>query len=198
MKDKILNSFSVNEDNEDIKVEVIKTEKGIVININGSTVDVKVNGDLIYSKFDNENYKYIPVNMRSFVEKNLCEWENDIVVEAKEVKCNIEFNGSEYYCILPKNKAKGNIVYFVNWLNSYKKISGYEVEIPNAEENFNKLIESIREVGYDLVYKWDGNEYDDSWGLKLSINDFSEKKVFQCFKLWEDYNNELEKYISKI
>ena len=84
-----------------------------------------------------------------------------------------------------------------SWLVDYKKIQDY-IEVPNGEENLNKLIDDIKEIGYDFVFMYDGNEYDNIYGLKFKANDFNKEKILKCMKLWEEYNNLLDKYIDKI
>ena len=74
IKGKILNTFSVESNGENIITNIIQTDKGIKIDIKGTTMDIIVNDETIYSKYDKEEYKYIPVNMRDFISKNLCEW----------------------------------------------------------------------------------------------------------------------------
>lgn len=200
MKDRLLNKYQIESNGELITVETIETEKGIKVNIVGNTMDVIVNNDILYSKFDNEDYKYIPVNIREFVEKNLCSWSDGIVVKDEIVKCEVEINGEAYDIEIPKNTAKNKIMYINNWLNSYDKISEYDVDIDvsKARERFDKLLIDIKGVGYELVFRWDGNEYDDIYGLKLNINDFNEDKVLECMELWEGYDSELAEYIKKI
>lgn len=198
MKDKIINSFKTNSNDEEIIVNVMQSDKGIVVSINGNTMDVIVNDDVLYSKFDKEEYKYIPVNLRSFVENNLCSYGDGIVIEKGEIKCDLEFDCKEYFIQIPKNRAKNKLMYINNWLNSYEKIYEYDVEVPNGELKFKELVSQIKSKGYNFIYRWDGNEYEDTWGLEISINEFDEDKVVECIKLWDEYNANLEKYIDMI
>ena len=198
MKDKILNTFSVESNGETIKIDTIQTDKGIVVSINGTTMDILVNSEEIYSKFDKPEYKDIPSSLRGFVEKYLCDWGDGIKIEKGKVNCDIQDKGTEYWMQIPTNRAKCKDIYLSNWLEIYDRIEDCGVEIPNAKENYEKLISDIKTIGYNFEFAFGGNEYDDSYKLVIPINEFDEKKVFQCFKLWEDYNSYLEKYISKI
>lgn len=198
MEESIINSFKTKSSNEEIMINVIRSDKGISVNIEGNTMDVVVNGDLLYSKFDKEEYKYIPVNLRNFIANNLCSWEDDIRLKDTVVECTLEFDCKEYCVQIPKNRAKSKTMYISNWLNSYEKIANYNVEIINGKENFEQLISKMKNIGYDFVYRWDGNEYEDTWGLKIDINDFNENKVMECIKSWNEYNANLEKYIDMI
>lgn len=198
MEKKIINSFKTESNNEEIIVNVIQSDKGIIVNITGNTMDVIVNDDLLYSKFDKEEYKYIPVNLRSFIADNLCSWGDGIIIKDDKIECILEFNCEEYYVEIPKNRAKNKTIYINNWLNSYKKIYEHGIEIPNGEENLEKLISQIKDKNCDFVYRWDCNEYDDTWGLKIDINKFDENKVIECITIWTEYNTNLEKYISMI
>lgn len=195
MKDKILNKFSVESNGETIEVITIQTDKGITVNIIGTTMDVFINNDEVYSKYDNPEYKNIPSILRPFIEKNLM---GEICTEKGKVECAVYCKGDEYYVSMPTNRAKKKDISFYNWLESYEKIQGYDVEIPNAQKNFDKLIEDIKNIGYIFKFAWDGNEYDNTFELLVPINEFDEDRVYQCFKLWKDYNKELNKYIDKI
>jgi hypothetical protein len=162
MKDKILNRFETENNGEKVVVLTVQTDKGVLVKIKGNSMDVQVNDDILYSPYDKEEYKYIPVELRDFVKEHLCEWENDITVKTGKVEMNLYIQGEENYTTIPTNRAKSKDVEFHNWLESYEKIRDYEVEIPNAEEKYERLINDIKEIGYDFQFAYDGNEYDNT------------------------------------
>jgi hypothetical protein len=198
MKDKVLNKFSVESNGETIEISTIQTDKGIIVSVNGTTMDIIVNDEVIYSKFDKPEYKDIPVNLRLFIEKNLCEWGNGISKEDGKICCDIACEGEEYWVRMPTNRAKKKDILISNWLNEYEKIGEYDIEIPDAKENYEKLIKDIKSIGYEFRFAWDGNEYDSGYELVVPVNEFNETKVIECFKLWSNYNAHLEEYIKKI
>ena len=135
MKDKILNTFSTQSNGEMIEVNTIQTDKSILVQINGTTMDIMVNDEEIYSKFDNPEYKNIPSSLRGFIEKNLCSWGDGIRTEKGKVNVDIEIGGNEYWIQIPTNRAKCKDIFMSDWLESYEKIQRYDVETPNAKEN---------------------------------------------------------------
>lgn len=190
---KILNTFSVENNNDKITVEVVETEKGIGVLINGKTMDVSVNEQLIYSKYDKEEYKYIIPSLRDFVSKYICTWGDGIEIKEDNVLCDLLINGVECWINMPHNRASRDTVSIYNSLFSYEKIKD-ELSDPkmlNGEKILTELINSINEIGYDFKFAWGGDEYDDTYGLVIPINDFNEEKILKCMNLWEDYNNKL-------
>lgn len=198
MKDRILNRFETENNGEKVVVLTIQTDKGIIVKIKGDSMDVQVNDDIIYSKFDKEEYKYIPVELRGFVKEHLCEWQEDIVIKDGKVEMNLYIEGQENYTTIPTNRAKSNNIEFHNWLESYEKIRYYDIEIPNAEENYQKLINDIKNIGYDFKFAYDGNEYDNTYKLIVPIKEFNKEKIYKCMNIWNEYNKYLDKYINMI
>ena len=93
MKDKLLNTFSTESNGEIIRVNILETDKGIVFDIVGQSMDVFINGEEFYSKYDKEEYKFIPSHLRSFVEENLCSCGDGLRKEGSEVKCDLDLEG---------------------------------------------------------------------------------------------------------
>ena len=120
MKDKLLNTFSTENNGEIIRVNILETEKGIVFDIVGKSMDVFINGEEVYSKYDKEEYKYIPSHLRSFVEENICSYGDGIVKDGSEVKCDLLLEGTEYFLIVPTKRAKRNCFTLRNYLISYE------------------------------------------------------------------------------
>jgi len=193
MKDKLLNTFSTESNGEIIRVNILETEKGIVFDIVGQSMDVFINGEEFYSKFDKEEYKFIPSHLRSFVEENLCSYSDGIEKDGSEVKCDILLEGNEYMLLIPTKRAKKNYFTLRNWLVSYEmliddgKISNTEIE----KLNYNEFLNNVKDYGYQMKISHGGNDYDNWFDLAIPINDFDLDKVKKCLKLWQDYNQYL-------
>ncbi|NFH01308.1 hypothetical protein FC831_13655 [Clostridium botulinum] len=198
MNNKILNEYQTEINNEKIIISTIKTDKGILVKVKGNSMDIQVNDEIIYSPYDKEEYKYIPVNLRDFVTEHLCEWEDDIKVKDGKVEMNLYIEGEENYANISTNRARNKNIEFRNWLESYAKIRDYEIEIPQAEEKYKKLINDIKEIGYNFQFAYSGNEYDDVYKLIVPIKDFDKSKVYECINIWSEYNRYLNKYIDMI
>ena len=193
MKDKLLNTFSTESNGEIIRVNILETEKGIVFDIVGQSMDVFINGEEFYSKFDKEEYKFIPSHLRNFVEENLCSYSDGIEKDGSEVKCDILLEGNEYMLLIPTKRAKKNYFTLRNWLVSYEmliddgKISNTEIE----KLNYNEFLNNVKDYGYQMKISHGGNDYDNWFDLAIPINDFDLDKVKKCLKLWQDYNQYL-------
>ncbi|MBZ9693317.1 hypothetical protein [Clostridium sp. M14] len=198
MNNKILNEYQTEINNEKIIISTIKTDKGILVKVKGNSMDIQVNDEIIYSPYDKEEYKYIPVNLRDFVTEHLCEWEDDIKVKDGKVEMNLYIEGEEIFANISTNRARNKNIEFRNWLESYAKIRDYEIEIPQAEEKYKKLINDIKEIGYNFQFAYSGNEYDDVYKLIVQIKDFDKSKVYECINIWSEYNRYLNKYIDMI
>ncbi|MET3508272.1 hypothetical protein [Halalkalibacter oceani] len=196
---KVLKVDKYSSNGEEVELKVSETEKGLQIDINGLTMDVLVNGDIFYSKFDKEEYKYIPPLLRGYVEEHLCTYSDGIYKEKGKVNMDLLIRGREYFVQIPTKRAKNNTITFTDYLNSYEKIQDYlNSQIEGAEKRYKNLLRDIETIGYKLGISHDGNEYDDWYSLYVPIDQFSEDKINQCLELWDQYNEELEKYIEKI
>lgn len=192
---KMLNRFSVQSNGEDIIIAVHESEKGIRVEILGTSMDVFINGEEFYSKYDKEEYKYIPSNLRGFISKYFCDY-SELKKEDGCVTCDISLEGKDYFVKISTKRAKDNSIIFVNDLENYELVNEYkDVRIPNAKENFEKLIKQVKEIGYSLGYSHSGNETYDWYQLIVPIDKFDEKKVLECVKLWQSYNETFDKYI---
>lgn len=198
MSIKLISTFSADSNGETVNVNVYETEKGITVNIEGTAMDVLINSEEVYSKFDKPEYKKIPSHIRPFVEKHLNNYEDSIRIEDTKVCMSVDIGGTDYNMDIPVNRAKCKDIYISDWLESYDKIIGYDVEIPNAKENYEKLVKDINDIGYKFEYAWGGNEYDDIFKLVVPINKFDELKINECVILWKAYNKYLDKYIKLI
>ncbi|WCK57404.1 hypothetical protein PP175_25390 (plasmid) [Aneurinibacillus sp. Ricciae_BoGa-3] len=194
-KDKTLKEFKTESNGEEISVRVIETDKGIQIFVDGQTPDVFVNGEVLYSKYDKEEYKLIPPTLRSFVEERFMSYSEIIKEKGTVIARDLSFFGLDYDIEFSSNRAKEKNVRITNWLNDYEKINDYLVEpIADGKENFKKLVSSIKEYGYDFRFAYGGNEYDNIYALVVPISEFDEEKINNCIKLWQSYDEQLEKY----
>jgi len=193
MKDKLLNTFSTESNGEIIRVNILETDKGVVFDIIGKSMDVFINGEEFYSKYDKEEYKYIPSHLRSFVEENLCSCGDGLVKEGSEVKCDLDLEGREYFLTIPTKRAKKNNLTLNDWLIDYEMLADDD-KIANKEKEklkYDEFLNSVKENGYEMRLGSGGNDYDNWFVLSVPINDFDLEKVKKCLKLWQDYNQYL-------
>jgi len=193
MKDKLLNTFSTESNGEIIRVNILETDKGIVFDIVGESMDVFINGEEFYSKYDKEEYKYIPSHLRSFVEENICSWGDGLRKEGSEVKCDLDLEGREYFLIIPTKRAKKNHLTFIDWLIDYKLLieDGKELDAEKEKLKYEEFLNSVKNHGYQMLLSHGGNAYDNWFDLSVPINDFDLERVKKCLKLWQDYNQYL-------
>lgn len=199
MKDKLLNEYVVDSNDETISVKVIQTEKGITVDITGKTQDVVINGEEFYSFYDREEYKYVPTYLRPFIQKYLAEFgSNDIEVSNGEVKAYLEILGREFLAILPTKRAKKNVMTLRDYVIEYEKIEeSLEIEIINGKTSFEEFKNKIKEYGFNIVMSHGGDDYDNWYDLVVPLNDtLNEDNIIECIKIWSDYNDDLKnKYL---
>jgi len=191
MKDKLLNTFSTESNGEIIRVNILQTDKGIVFDIVGNSMDVFINGEEFYSKYDKEEYKYIPSHLRSFVEENLCSY--NILKEGSDVQCDLLLEGKEYFLKIPTNKSKKNNLTLTDWLIDYKMLvdGGKKIDVEMEKINYNVFLNNVKDYGYEIKVSHDGNDYDNWVKLEVPINDFDLVRIKQCLNLWQKYNQYL-------
>lgn len=184
-------SYEVESNNEKIEVEIVETEKGIVVNIKGYTQDVVVNGEIIYSNYDNEHYKFVPVLIRPFIEKHLESFGTDLNKEVTELEIYLCINNREFLCLLPINRAKSDYMLLRDWLLDYSLMDLNDELKFKAEAMYKELLKDISDYGYTFEMSHGGNDFDTWYELIIPIADFNEEKVLECLTLWDDYNSEL-------
>jgi len=191
MKDKLLNTFSTESNGEIIRVNILQTDKGIVFDIVGQSMDVFINGEEFYSKYDKEEYKFIPSHLRSFVEENLCSY--NILKEGSDIQCDLLLEGKEYFLKIPINRSKKNNLTLTDWLIDYKMIANDGKILDKEKERlkYDEFLNNVKTYGYQMKVSHGGNDYDNWFNLEVPINDFNLEKIKKCLKLWQDYNQYL-------
>lgn len=193
MKDKLLNSFSTESNGEIINVDVVETDKGIIINIFGTTMDVLINGEEFYSKYDQEEYRYIPSQLRSFVEENICSYGDGLRKDDSDVVCDLTLEDRDYYMMIPTKRSKNNNLRLRDWLIDYNLlVEDGKITDKNLETmKYNEFLNSIKNYGYKIQISHSGDSYDNWVDLIIPINDFNIEKIKTCLKLWQNYNEYL-------
>jgi len=191
MKDKLLNTFSTESNGEIIRVNIIQTDKGITFDIVGQSMDVFINGEEFYSKYDKEEYKFIPSHLRSFVEENICSY--NILKEGSDIQCDLLLEGKEYFLKIPINRSKKNNLTLTDWLIDYKMIAddGKIADKEKEKLKYDEFLNNVKDCGYEIKVSHDGNDYDNWSKLEVPINDFDLVRIKQCLKLWQEYNQYL-------
>ena len=197
MKDKKLNTYAVESNGEVVTINVIETEKGVVVDIDGKTMDIFINGENFYSKYDKEEYKYIPVQLRDFVNRRLPDY-SDIEKEKSCIKCDLNIEGKDYFTKISTQRAKDNTITFTDALTDYELVKDeLDIELSDAIDKYNKLLNGIKSFGYKLELSHGGNDNYQWYSLIIPINKFDENKVIECVKLWNEYNNYLDAFYKK-
>jgi len=193
MKDKLLNTFSTESNGEIIRVNILETDKGIVFDIVGKSMDVFINGEEFYSKFDKEEYKYIPSHLRSFVEENICSCGDGLRKEGSDIQCDLTLEDREYFLKIPTKRAKKNNLTLTDWLIDYEMIGddGIEIDLEKEKLKYEEFLNNVKNYGYQMEVSHGGNDYDNWFKLEVPINDFDLERIKKCLKLWQDYNQYL-------
>ena len=195
MKDKMLNTFSVESNGETIKVDILKNDKGILIKIDGKTMDVFINGEEFYSKYDKEEYKYIPTHLRNFVEENLCDYGDGIRKDKSEINCDLILEGKEYFMVIPTKRSNKNYFLLRDWLIDYQMLAddGKEMNLDKEKIKYEEFLSNIKSHGYEMKFSHGGNDYDNWFDLviNININNFDFERIKTCINLWQDYNQYL-------
>jgi len=193
MKDKLLNTFSAESNGEIIRVNILQTDKGIVFDIIGHSMDVFINGEEFYSKYDKEEYKYIPSHLRSFVEENICSYGDGLRKEGSDVQCDLLLEGREYFLKIATKRAKKNNLTLTDWLIDYEMIAddGKEMDIEKEKLKYDEFLSNVKSYGYHMLLSHGGNDYDNWFVLNVPINDFDLERIKKCLKLWQEYNQYL-------
>lgn len=191
MENKVLNKMYL----DGCTVKAIQTDKGIRLDIEGNEMEVFINGESFFAPYEEEEYKYIPANLRPFVKEFKADY-NNFNNEIDHVGIELTIEGLDYYTKISKKRGKNNNIELVNDLEDYKLVQDYhDIEIPNAEENFKKLLVEIENIGYKLQFSHGGNETYNYYSLIVPMNKFDKIKILNCIKVWQKYNKELEKYL---
>lgn len=199
MKEKILNKISIDDKGKEINIEVFKTEKGIVIKINGNEMDVFVNNEVVYSLYEKEEFKYVPRELRSFVDKYITTYSDGITKKGGKVFCQICLNSEDYYLIMPTNRAKSKNVQ-IEFILYEKKLIEENLGINikkyiDYDTRLKEIKDVIKRNGYELKYSTSGNEYDNYYCVEIPISDFNEEKILDCFSYIKKFNIELYRII---
>lgn len=195
---KILLTQNYESNGETINLQVIQTNKGIQFNINGKTMDVFINGEEYYSKFNNPMYAYIPTQLRNWVEKNMQTGNQEFEKKDGFIKFYLYFNNREYFIKVPTNRAKNNNIYIVGDLYSFEELfeDGKNINLDNEKEKFYNLVRKIYDLsGYRLQFSHNAQDYYNYWQLIVPMDKFNEEYIEQCIKIWKNYDDELEKCI---
>ena len=171
MKDKLLNTFSTESNGEIIRVNILETDKGIVFDIVGQSMDVFINGEEFYSKYDKEEYKFIPSHLRSFVEENLCSCGDGLRKEGSEVKCDLDLEGREYFLTISTKRAKKNNLTLTDWLIDYKVLSDDVKMLDKEKESiiYEEFLSNVNTYGYQMKVSHGGNDYDNWISISFYI-----------------------------
>lgn len=193
MKEKLLD-YEVESNGETIKINVVQTEKGVEINILGNTPDVIVNDIVVYSEYEEEEYKYIPPYLRPFIKKYSYDW---VGVNVKEAELGVELciEGTSFLAMLPIRKEKNSELRLRDWIIEYSIIEDkMGITVENGKEKFGKFLKAVKELGCDIRYSHGGNDYDNWYDLVVPMKEsVKEETIVECVKLWNEYNQSLLK-----
>lgn len=185
---KVLRTVESNSFGETVKVVVSEGPKGVIVTIDGSAVDVSVNGEVYYAGYDDENYKYVFPKLRPFIKTYM---DNESLLKEKSsVTTTLTILGHEYFMELSTPRTKEPKLKLVNWLNVPDKMEDLEGETKEqAYHLFDELKESVKNLGYRLDFSH-GNRYevDDYYQLVVPIETFDENTILKALSLWAEYN----------
>lgn len=145
--------------------------------------------DMIDNKF-----KYFKNYIKSF--KNL--YYVDYNQSEKEIRFDEVEIGDRQFLIIVNMTT--NQIYFRDDLTDYYQL--YEADkiaidrIDKFKEKSELLEKQIKDVGYLLCDSGcGGQDYYLWYDLVINLKEFDENKFLQCVKLWDSYNDELNKLI---
>lgn len=190
---------------EDNLIEVIKTEKGYEVKLKvNKNVDVYINDDCIFSEYEEEAYKYIPITIREFVKKHAY----DIGInDGSYAECSNKITFVMYF---PKNKTQLITVRFSitdpleDTLNRVEDFySANEEDEMNKAKNeitelYNKMLNNLKEIRFELIPSHSMEE--GFWGwqdIKFKAKDWNEELFLKAIDILNGYDSNFDKIVKK-
>lgn len=187
-------------------IEVIKTDKGYDVKITADkNVDVYMNQECIYSEYESDSYKYVPINMRDFIKENAYDigYNDGGDIDGSYVEINIL--GRDITMYFPRNKTKKiharytltdplkDVLYLMDEFE-YEN----EQELILAKEKvtnlYNNMIKGLKDLGFKLEYSHSMGE--SFWGwhdLVFNANNFNEEKFIKASEIIFKYDDDFGK-----
>lgn len=191
-------------------MEVIKTEKGYEVRVaGGKNVDVFVNNECIYSEYDNDAYKYVPVSMRDFVKKHSYDIGVNDNGDIKGTYAEVNVAGRDLTMYFPKNKTKKvHARYSITdpLETVLERIDDYEFKTDKVALSvkdkittmYNEMLTGLKELGFELIYSHSACE--SFWGwhdLTFKPADFNQEQFTKASKVIFKYDTEFTKLLKK-
>lgn len=209
LEDIVVNGLPISEPKIEFEgniVEIVKTEKGYEVRLTiDKNVDVFVNSDCVHSEYEDEAYKYVPVNMREFIKENVVDIDNNDNGDIKGAYADICIDGSEITLYFSKNKLDAiharysitdplkDILYLVD---DYSFDTGQELLLVKEKvtDMYNAMTSGLKELGCELVYSH--SMLDGFWGwhdLVFKPSDFNKEQFMAASKVILNYESAFTK-----
>jgi len=178
---KELNRFTTESNGETIEVITYESPKGIVVHVNGQSMDVVLNNEVLYSKYDDENYKYIMPQFREFVETHD---PSDFQVNKSNIGTTLLILGYEFLTQISLNS-----------LVVPEKLDITDEEVSTLTERINELKALAERFNYSFVISHDGNEYDEFYALTVPFEIFNKENIYAFIEAWNKYDHDACEFI---
>lgn len=112
----------------------------------------------------------------------------------------MDFHGRQFMIIIPLNpakKGKASFVVFRDDLTDIEQINeSKDVDYTTLKQKYDELIDKIENMGVKFYDSTNGKgDYYKWYDLAIPMKEFSESKLLDCVRLWNEFNNEMNEYI---
>lgn len=196
---------------EDNLIKVIRTEKGYEVKLKlDKNVDVYINDDCVFSEYEEEGYKYIPLIMRDFIKKysyDIGISDDNADVKGSYAECTNKIDFAIYF---PKNKTQLITVRFsitdplediLNLVDDFYS-DDEENEMNQAKTEitqiYNKMLNDLKVIGFKLQPSHSMGE--SFWGwqdIKFKTKNWNEKLFLKAIDIINEYGNSFDDIVKK-
>lgn len=177
---------------EEINITVEEKDGNANILIDGKSLEVKVNGGSVYKNLSNPNMNFIFPELRPFVEK----YELPDYFEFKKLDNGCSFylliQGLEFFAELYTIGKTEKVMRLVENLTDYTLVEeDYDIDSAYWKKRLEELQKEATALGFRFGESSRGNEYDTYYAVHVPVKAFTEEKVLDFIKKWQNYNDEL-------
>lgn len=184
------------ENGEEINITVEEKDGNAMISIDGKSLEVKVNGGSVYKNLSKPYMNFIFPELQAFVEKH--EYTSYLNFQKLDNGCSLYLilQGLEFLAeFFTVGKTK-KVMRLVESLTNYQFVAeDYDIDLEHWKNKFETLQNEAKVHGFTFFESHGRNEYDSYHALDVPVENFTEEKVLDFIKKWQDYNDELGKVI---
>lgn len=192
----------------DTIIRLKEGEKGVLVELETESATILVNGNIVWDKYEEKEYKYIPPIIRKFIiDNNAYDFERK--EGEKETLVDLDTEGESVMFIFKDNlskyiRARIDLVdleiFISNYIYNHEDINDVKAkELENMFRNkFNQLKNTAKKYKYDLEYSHScGEECYAWWDIKFLVKNWNEEGFIEVIKKVSAFNKEVNIFMDK-